>query len=516
MTATPGLPIPQTAPSRPTRTSAVAPDQARGGGNTSDRQGFDAVVSRLRGTPETPRPAGEAGQAGRTRVARSRPLEAEDVLPLEMLQTLYAQQQAMPLPQPIMPPGIQNGIPQAPALPDLTQRQGSPAMAGQPGTEMLVQTASPPPADTDADAQARPSGNALPGAAPLLPALPQASMPSSATTLPPEFAQQLAAATRSGTPAQPTPQPSRRASQLGMDAATSSVSAPPSDADTEAGQPAQSTSAWPTAISGGSASATSAAASVMRPVQSQTGAMAEPRQTLATGVADDPATSRAEFADLLARHSDGGARRDGTGAPPEQLRDTPTVVTRQDTMLPPGQSPIAHQAAEKIIAELQSSDNAAATDRAQHSRQGDAPAPVRVLQIQLQPAELGMLTVTLSMRNQMLDIKLEAAEQRTVRTLETDREKLTEILRSAGYALDAVTVQISSPEKPVQSFHGLAGQGGEAQGHHGGQPQPGGAQADAQRGQQSQRGNDDRSFASRTDGGDHGPRRGSADGDLYL
>jgi chemotaxis protein MotD len=482
MTATPGLPIQQTAPSRPARPSTAA-DQSRGSGSASDRQGFEAVVSRLRGAPDRAPSAGDAGQTGGTRVTRSRPLKAEDVLPLEMLQTLYAQQQAMPLPQPIMPPGIQNGVAQPPALPDLTQLQGSAAMAGQPGMEMLTQAAA------DADAQGPQSG-ASSGAAPVLPALPQTSMPSSATALPPDFAQQLAAATRSGTPAA-APQPGRRASQPGMEAAPL-LAAP--DADT-----------------GGPTSA-----SVMRPVQLQTASMAESRQALAAIPADESATARAEFADLLARQAEGGARRDGPGGQAEQLRDTPMVVTLQDTMLPPGQPPIAHQAAEKIIAELRSADNAAASDRAQLSRQSDGPAPARVLQLQLQPADLGTLTVTLSMRDQMLDIKLEAAEQRTAHMLETDREKLTEILRSAGYALDGVTVQISSPEKPVQSFHGLAGQGADGQAQQGGQPQSGGAQADAQRGQQSSPGNGDRSFASRTDGGDHGPRRGSADGDLYL
>ncbi len=75
--------------------------------------------------------------------------------------------------------------------------------------------------------------------------------------------------------------------------------------------------------------------------------------------------------------------------------------------------------------------------------------------------------MTLSLRDQMLDVKLEAAEHRTARILEADRETLTELLRSAGYALDGMTVQVSSPEKPVQGFKAMAGQGGN------GQPRPG-------------------------------------------
>jgi chemotaxis protein MotD len=242
----------------------------------------------------------------------------------------------------------------------------------------------------------------------------------------------------------------------------------------------------------------------------------QPRQMPSAQPADS-ASAPAALEDLSIEQIEGAGRRDGPAASPERQRDTPMVVTRQETALPPvGQPPIAHQAAERIIAELQSLDNTAPADRTQLARQAEAAAPVRTLQIQLQPADLGVLTVKMTLRDQMLDIKLEAVEHRTARILEADREKLTEILRSAGYALDGVTVQISSPEKPVPAFHAMAGQPGGGQAQQGAQSHPGGAQADAQRGQGSQRGNENRSFASGTDGGDHASRPGASDGDLYL
>ncbi len=74
--------------------------------------------------------------------------------------------------------------------------------------------------------------------------------------------------------------------------------------------------------------------------------------------------------------------------PPERFREPAPAIVRQDTTIPPaGQMPVAHQAAERIIAELQSPDEAAAAERAQSARQGEAapPAPIRTLHIQLRP-----------------------------------------------------------------------------------------------------------------------------------
>jgi chemotaxis protein MotD len=328
-----------------------------------------------------------------------------------------------------------------------------------------------------------------------------------------DFAEQLASAARPAATVANAPVATRRAPGLQADAV-----APLDSTDPNAGEPAGVTASAPAAPAAKpllEPKQAQAAPAQGAPVHVDVGAM-PPRHSPSPSAdrrADEASAARAAFRDVVAEQPGASGKRDGSV--PERLREVQAVVTRQETVLAPaGQMPVAHQAADRIIAELQSSDDAAPADRAQTSRPGEAPAPVRTLHIQLQPADMGMLTVKLSMRAEMLDIKLEAAEHRTARLLEADRERLTDILRSAGYALDGVTVQISSSEKPVQTFNAMAGQGGNGQPQQG--AQSGGAQADAQRGQGSQRGNDDGSVAAGNDGGDHGPRVGSADGDLYL
>jgi chemotaxis protein MotD len=209
--------------------------------------------------------------------------------------------------------------------------------------------------------------------------------------------------------------------------------------------------------------------------------------------------------------------------PRDPLRKTEFTVTRQETILPPvtGQPPAAHQAAEKIIAALQTADGSVPTSAANLPRE-TAPAPVRILHIQLQPQDLGTLTVKLSLKGGGLDVKLEAADPHTVRILEADRDRLTDMLRSAGYSVDALAV-LPTSDKSAPNFHAFSGaspdntspSGGGAQQQ--GQSQTGGAQSDAQRGHAS-RGAPDQGGASGANG-DEGnlsnPAR-TADGDLYI
>jgi hypothetical protein len=130
--------------------------------------------------------------------------------------------------------------------------------------------------------------------------------------------------------------------------------------------------------------------------------------------------------------------------------------------------------------------------------------------------------VKLSLKGSGLDVKLEAADPHTVRILEADRDRLTDMLRSAGYSVDALAV-LPTSDKSAPNFHAFSGaspdnasaSGGGAQQQ--GQSQTGGAQSDAQRGHAS-RGAPDQGGASGANG-DEGnlsnPAR-TADGDLYI
>ena len=545
MIPTNGLPAQQTTPTLPVRTAPNADRTSVGTASSPAPQGFDALLAKLGAELEANGQAVlEAGpvegeieglpQPRRLRGAQDKPLEANDALPMELLLTLLAQQQP---PQASALPALNAGLsiqdaaspvemPQQPnalamqaaaaasqAVADLPKAGATPseggrmAQSGRDGWSTAMTQTMPQLPDNQTAT--------LPVQVPVPPDSQTSALPAPANApLPADSIERLAVAAKPVTPGTVTSQAPKHSVAAHAEPATSLPLAAPAVAQQQTAAPEQVTTA---VVAAATVAQPQTQAAAPKPINPAAHPWQPPSGEVADSRANEPATPRGAVADALVQEPEQIAKKDGAPPPPERQRDIPTVITRQETVFTTGgQPPVAHQAAERIIAALQSTDGSALADRTQLARAADAATPVRMLHIQLQPADLGTLNVTLSLRDQVLDIKLEAAEHRTARMLETDREKLTEILRSAGYSLDGVTVQISSPEKPVQPFTAMPGQGGSNHAQYGGQSQPGGAQADTQRGQGSRQGNDERSFASTNDGGDHASRPGSSDGDLYL
>lgn len=84
---------------------------------------------------------------------------------------------------------------------------------------------------------------------------------------------------------------------------------------------------------------------------------------------------------------------------------------------------------------------------------GASGTPVKVLRIQLHPADLGEVTVRLTLRQDGLEVQVEATRHDTVRMVEKNREALSDMLRSAGYSVEALTVRAAG-----ESFAGAASQ----------------------------------------------------------
>ena len=127
-----------------------------------------------------------------------------------------------------------------------------------------------------------------------------------------------------------------------------------------------------------------------------------------------------------------------------------------------------------------------------------AQLPLKVLTIQLHPAELGTVTVRIAIKNDALELQIEAGRRDTARLVDADRETLSSLLRSAGYSVEALTVRAVDPSSApasVGSSHGSSD--GAAQ------SQAGGSQPDA-------RPSGGRTHAGE-DGSLHGPRRDSND-----
>jgi len=65
---------------------------------------------------------------------------------------------------------------------------------------------------------------------------------------------------------------------------------------------------------------------------------------------------------------------------------------------------------------------------------------VRMLQVQLDPPELGTITVRLRLASTALDISVEAGQQETAELIRRDQEALARLLRSAGYDIERLTI----------------------------------------------------------------------------
>lgn len=80
-----------------------------------------------------------------------------------------------------------------------------------------------------------------------------------------------------------------------------------------------------------------------------------------------------------------------------------------------------------------SSEGSAATDR----------GPVRVLDLELTPADLGLVRVRLRLTGNGIDLQIAAARPTTAEYLQEDSHRLSAIVENAGYDIDSLTVQTS-------------------------------------------------------------------------
>lgn len=151
-----------------------------------------------------------------------------------------------------------------------------------------------------------------------------------------------------------------------------------------------------------------------------------------------------------------------------------------------------------------------------HPAVSHAAQPVKVVTIQLAPAELGTVTVRIALRNDAIELQVETSRRETARLVDADRETLSGLLRSAGYHVDALTVR--AVEQPAS---GTAP--GPSQGSPEGAPQSqsqsqGGSQADQRAsGGRAHAGQDREGHGTRqdirSDEGGTGPHAGR---DLYV
>lgn len=219
---------------------------------------------------------------------------------------------------------------------------------------------------------------------------------------------------------------------------------------------------------------------------------------------DDVAERGRERGERLATRHD-VLTRDGRAGDFNAPAKAEAAFSRLDQIQASAQATPTQQIADRIAAELEGAEPS--TDRADQSSVGANPgggSPVKILHLQLSPADLGTVTLRLSLKGDALSIELDVSRHETAQLLKNDRDALSSILRAAGYAVDGVTVQIADLDRSLASVAQSGSQGGQATAHASTQSDLGAGQ------QQDGRPADGRSSAQQEDR--DLPRRPETDG----
>lgn len=126
------------------------------------------------------------------------------------------------------------------------------------------------------------------------------------------------------------------------------------------------------------------------------------------------------------------------------VREASLSAPRQDPAPAPisNQSPVA-QIAYRIGREL---DNTSYSNPQGYVAAMPGPRAVKLLNIELNPPELGRVTVRITSRNEAVHLQLDATRPETAKILDNDKDALFGMLRWAGHLIDSLSVQLRSQD----------------------------------------------------------------------
>ena len=178
------------------------------------------------------------------------------------------------------------------------------------------------------------------------------------------------------------------------------------------------------------------------------------------------------------RFQDSPPRDDRMELAREAIKEAGISSVRQETHYSFGlsQSPVL-QIAQRLTHEIHI-ERSQVIDRPDPAAMSQK-APVRVLHIQLDPPQLGPLTIRISLQNDLLNLQLETPNPETAKLIHNDKESLSKLLRSAGYIMDGLSIQVAPAERGSGGQASALGGGfGQATGQQPGWRQPDGRTAD--------------------------------------
>ncbi len=143
--------------------------------------------------------------------------------------------------------------------------------------------------------------------------------------------------------------------------------------------------------------------------------------------ADDAAASGTQSADAKS-----------VSAPPE-------TQPSFDELAAAGNRP-ANQIADHILAETQA-DTQLADRTVSVPGQPAAKSVLKILHIQLQPADLGTVTVRMELKDAELSLHVEAERPETAELIRNDQDTLSKLLRASGYNVDPASVRVTDADR---------------------------------------------------------------------
>lgn len=165
--------------------------------------------------------------------------------------------------------------------------------------------------------------------------------------------------------------------------------------------------------------------------------------------------------------SGSNSQQQGTGVFASMVNGAGTARAAETANTPESYEPLSDQIAREVRAEM----------RADGIGETSTDGVVKVLHIELKPANLGSVTVRLALKDNAISVHMETQRRDTLAVIERERDALVSALSQAGYTVDGVTAasqsDASRSSSSVPGFGdsgssaaqgGLQGQAGQGQG----------------------------------------------------
>ncbi|AMB43693.1 flagellar hook-length control protein FliK [Methylobacterium sp. AMS5] len=253
----------------------------------------------------------------------------------------------------------------------------------------------------------------------------------------------------------------------------------------------------------------------------QTRRDSESRQDRPAAIARPDATPEHEAVAVPRPQAEGGARTESAGidavtieAPRPDMPLAPSVPQETAALPTPAPASPLRQIVDAVAAQLPAAPAAMATQSARPVPASTEAGPLKILTLQLHPADLGSVLVRMRLQDGRLEMSLRTSREETAERLRKEGDLLSGLLREAGYEPEAVTIQSGGPGAGESGprGQGLASFGGSQGGQH--DRQPGAATPDQSGRRPSPRAD---ATATPTEEQDHETdSRGRDRGSLYL